>query len=73
MFSLAVLPVTVLNFKWTSVTYVGTWAISGVSWLAFGRISFARPMRKGLIELPCADRPTITARIGMLAYEGFLF
>lgn len=42
----AIIPVTVENFNWTSVVFIGTLAISGVSWLAFGRKSFTGPIRE---------------------------
>jgi choline transport protein len=46
MFFPATIPVTPENFNWTSVVFVGTLAISGVSWLAFGRNSFTGPIRE---------------------------
>jgi len=46
MFFPASIPVTAENFNWTSVVFVGTLAISGLSWLAFGRNSFTGPIRE---------------------------
>jgi choline transport protein len=48
MFFPASIPVTLNNFNWTSVVFAATLAISGVSWLAFGRKSFAGPIRETL-------------------------
>ncbi len=46
MFFPVVIPVALGNFNWTSVVFVGTLAISCVSWLAFGRKSFIGPVRE---------------------------
>ncbi|ERF74098.1 hypothetical protein EPUS_06367 [Endocarpon pusillum Z07020] len=46
MFFPAVIPVTPGNFNWTSVVFIGTLAISGVSWLVFGMKSFTGPVRE---------------------------
>jgi hypothetical protein len=44
----AVLPVTTVNFNGMNVVFLGILAISGVSWLAFGRKSFTGPIKERL-------------------------
>jgi choline transport protein len=46
MFFPATIPVSPSNFNWTSVVFLSTLAISGVSWMAFGRSSFTGPIRE---------------------------
>lgn len=46
MFFPGAIPVTLKNFNWTSVVFVGTLLISAVSWLTFGRKSFTGPIQE---------------------------